>query len=153
MIPQNTFLFYGTVRENIDPLNKHPDLQIKKALEKCQLVDLVSRLGGLDAIIEEDGSNVSEGEKQLFCLVRAVLQNAKVNKEKYLISNFKFQNVCGFIKKMIVDNLQIICIDEATANIDNETDKIIQSTIKSAFRSATILIIAHRVRSVMHCDR
>lgn len=54
---------------------------------------------------------------------------------------------------MIVDNLQIICIDEATANIDNETDKIIQSTIKSAFRSATILIIAHRVRSVMHCDR
>lgn len=49
--------------------------------------------------------------------------------------------------------LQIVCIDEATANVDQETDKFIQTTIKSSFQSATVITIAHRIRTIMHCDR
>ncbi|XP_076239385.1 ATP-binding cassette sub-family C member 10 [Calliopsis andreniformis] len=124
IIPQNPFLFSGTIRENLDPLNQYPDLHIYKALEKCKIHSLVYRLGGLGATLEESGSNLSAGQRQLFCLVRAVLHNAK-----------------------------IVCIDEATANVDQETDKFIQATIKSSFQSATVIIVAHRIRTIMHCDR
>ncbi|CAK9830297.1 ATP-binding cassette sub-family C member 10 [Anthophora retusa] len=124
IIPQNPFLFSGTIRENLDPLNQYPDLHVYKALEKCKIHSLVYRLGGLGATLEEGGSNLSAGQRQLFCLVRAILQNAK-----------------------------IVCIDEATANVDQETDKFIQATIKSSFQSATVFTIAHRIRTIMHCDR
>ncbi|XP_063975408.1 ATP-binding cassette sub-family C member 10 isoform X2 [Diachasmimorpha longicaudata] len=123
IIPQNPFLFSGTVRENVDPLEQYTDMQIFQALEKCKLSSLVQRLGGLGASIDEAGANLSTGQKQLFCLVRAILHNAR-----------------------------ILCIDEATANVDQETDKAIQNTIKSSFRSATVITIAHRIRTIMHCD-
>ncbi|KYM96883.1 PREDICTED: multidrug resistance-associated protein 7 [Cyphomyrmex costatus] len=124
IIPQNPFLFSGTIRENVDPLDQYTDMHIYKTLEKCKVHSLVHRLGGLGAILDEGGSNLSAGQRQLFCLVRAVLHNAK-----------------------------IVCIDEATANVDQETDKFIQSTIKSSFQSATVITIAHRIRTIMHCDR
>lgn len=124
IIPQNPFLFSGTIRENLDPLNQYPDLLIYKALEKCKIHSLVYRLGGLGASLDENGSNLSAGQRQLFCLVRAILHNAK-----------------------------IVCIDEATANVDQETDKFIQATIKSSFQTATVLTIAHRIRTIMYCDR
>ncbi|EZA61102.1 hypothetical protein DMN91_004524 [Ooceraea biroi] len=124
IIPQNPFLFSGTIRENVDPLNQYTDMHIYKALEKCKVHSLVYRLGGLGAVLDEGGSNLSAGQRQLFCLVRAVLHNAKV-----------------------------VCIDEATANVDQETDKFIQATIKSSFQSATVITIAHRIRTIMHCDR
>ncbi|XP_071865552.1 ATP-binding cassette sub-family C member 10 [Bombus fervidus] len=124
IIPQNPFLFSGTIRENLDPLNQYPDLQIYKALEKCKIHSLVHRLGGLGATLNESGSNFSAGQRQLLCLVRAILHNAK-----------------------------IVCIDEATANVDQETDKFIQATIKSSFQAATVLTIAHRIRTIMYCDR
>ncbi|XP_070518623.1 ATP-binding cassette sub-family C member 10 isoform X2 [Cardiocondyla obscurior] len=124
IIPQNPFLFSGTIRENVDPLDQYTDMHIYKTFEKCQVHSLVYRLGGLGAILDEGGSNLSAGQRQLFCLVRAVLHNAK-----------------------------IVCIDEATANVDQETDKFIQATIKSSFQSATVITIAHRIRTIMHCDR
>lgn len=124
IIPQNPFLFSGTIRENLDPLNQYPDLLIYKALEKCKIHSLVYRLGGLGATLDENGNNLSAGQRQLFCLVRAILHNAK-----------------------------IVCIDEATANVDQETDKFIQATIKSSFQTATVLTIAHRIRTIMYCDR
>ncbi|XP_076226546.1 ATP-binding cassette sub-family C member 10 isoform X2 [Nomia melanderi] len=124
IIPQNPFLFSGTIRENLDPLNQYTDVHIFKALEKCKIHSLVYRLGGLGATLDECGSNLSAGQRQLFCLVRAVLHNAK-----------------------------IVCIDEATANVDQETDKFLQSTIKSSFQSATVITVAHRIRTIMHCDR
>jgi len=49
--------------------------------------------------------------------------------------------------------LQILCIDEATANIDHETDKVIQATIRSSFRTSTVLTVSHRVTSVLHSNR
>ncbi|XP_044262928.1 probable multidrug resistance-associated protein lethal(2)03659 isoform X2 [Tribolium madens] len=78
----------------------------------------------LEVPINEGGSNFSVGQKQLLCLTRAILKKAK-----------------------------IIAIDEATANVDYETDEFIQSTIKKKFSEATVLTIAHRVNTVLDSDK
>ena len=78
IIPQKPFLFKGSVKENVDPLGKHSDLQIWDVLRKSHLVPMIDRLGGLDGLIEESGRNLSVGQRQLLCLSRAILSSAKV---------------------------------------------------------------------------
>ncbi|CAI6363371.1 unnamed protein product [Macrosiphum euphorbiae] len=123
VIPQDPFLFDGTIRENIDPLKEYMDSNIWSALQRCHLVATVKRLGGLGCYLG-DNYNLSVGEKQLLCLVRAILKNAKV-----------------------------VCVDEATANVDEITDRKIQETIRTAFKHSTVITIAHRIRTVMDSDR
>ncbi|XP_044256061.1 ATP-binding cassette sub-family C member 10 [Tribolium madens] len=123
-IPQEPFLFSGTLKENLDPLGEFRDNEIWDALKKVNLTETIRRLGGLKNIVVGGGVNFSVGQKQLICLARAVLHNAK-----------------------------ILCIDEATANVDRETDRQIQQTLRSAFRKSTVLTIAHRVQTILDCDR
>ncbi|KRT84878.1 ABC transporter ATP-binding protein, partial [Oryctes borbonicus] len=123
-IPQDPFLFSGTVRENLDPLNEYREPEIWSAINNANLISAVRRLGGLDAEVSAGGANFSAGQKQLLCLARALLHNAK-----------------------------ILCIDEATANIDQATDRQIQCTLRSAFRKSTVITIAHRVQTVVDYDR
>ncbi|XP_016655769.1 multidrug resistance-associated protein 7 isoform X4 [Acyrthosiphon pisum] len=123
VIPQDPFLFDGTIRENIDPFKEYMDSNIWSALSRCHLVATVKRLGGLGCYLG-DNINISVGEKQLLCLVRAILKNAKV-----------------------------VCVDEATANVDEMTDRNIQETIRTAFKHSTVITIAHRIRTVMDSDR
>lgn len=124
IVTQDALLFSGTVRENLDPCGESLDSQVWQALKSCHLAELVQTLGGLTARIEEAGKAMSSGERQLFCLARALLCRTKV-----------------------------VCIDEGTSQLDNETDEQIQQTIRSAFRNKTVLIIAHRVHTVRDCDR
>lgn len=78
-VPQEPFLFAGTIRSNMDPRGLHLDSQIWSAINKCLAAPLVQSLGGLDAQIDSSGTNLSSGQKQLLCLARALLKNSKVS--------------------------------------------------------------------------
>jgi ABC-type multidrug transport system fused ATPase/permease subunit len=81
VIPQEPFLFSGSVRENVDPLNQYAESELWSALKRCHLDIVVSRLGGLEASVGDRGSLLSVGQQQLLCLARAVLHNAKVSRQ------------------------------------------------------------------------
>ncbi|KAM3729894.1 hypothetical protein ACB098_12G045400 [Castanea mollissima] len=123
IIPQDPTLFNGTVRYNLDPLSQHSDQEIWEVLGKCHLEESLQEKGhGLDSLVVEYGSNWSMGQRQLFCLGRALLRRCK-----------------------------ILVLDEATASIDNATDMILQKTIRTEFADCTVITVAHRIPTVMDC--
>ncbi|KAG8512068.1 Multidrug resistance-associated protein 7 [Galemys pyrenaicus] len=124
IIPQEPFLFSGTVRENLDPWGRHQDRVLWQALEQCHLSEVIGSLGGLDGEVGEGGRSLSLGQRQLLCLARALLTDAK-----------------------------ILCIDEATASVDQKTDQLLQQTICRRFANKTVLTIAHRLNTILNSDR
>ncbi|XP_053175738.1 ATP-binding cassette sub-family C member 8 isoform X3 [Scomber japonicus] len=124
IILQDPILFSGTIRFNLDPEMKATDEMLWEALDIAQLKPVVKLLpGGLDTMVTEGGENFSQGQRQLFCLARA------------------------FVRKS-----SILIMDEATASIDMATESILQKVVMTAFADRTVVIIAHRVHTILNAD-
>ena len=123
VIPQDPTLIEGTLRENLDPSGKYTDDEMIFNMNLIGLAYLLDEKG-LDFEVKEDGKNLSVGEKQLICMVRAILRKSK-----------------------------IIIMDEATSSVDYSTEKLIQKTILNNLKGSTILTIAHRIKTILEYDR
>ncbi|WP_415063384.1 ABC transporter ATP-binding protein [Bdellovibrio sp.] len=126
VVQQDNFIFRGTIRENIglgDP--RIGDEQIEKACEKTGYLAMLKRTGrSLASPVDERGANLSVGERQLIAFAR-----------------------------ILAFNPDILILDEATANIDSESEHVIQEATKEVTKGRTSIIIAHRLSTIEQCDR
>jgi len=118
VIPQDPILFKGTLRYNLDPGNMIDPAYLEKVYNQTEMTI------GLDKEIDEGGSNLSNGEKQLVCICRAIMRKC-----------------------------QVVILDEATSNIDVVTEERIQALLETFLEDSTVLTVAHRLNTIIKSDK
>jgi ATP-binding cassette subfamily B protein len=125
VVPQDVFLFQGTVLSNIAVGDPNPDnARAEEALRRIGAFEMIERRGGLSATVDERGSNFSAGERQLISFARAVYRDAP-----------------------------ILILDEATASVDSDTEARLQRALDAVMKDRTALVIAHRLSTIQAADR
>ena len=126
MVLQDTWLFNGTILDNIKYGNNDAtEEDIKSAAKKARVDHFVTTLpNGYNYILNEEGSNVSAGEKQLLTIARAILDDPK-----------------------------ILILDEATSNVDTRTETLINQAMQNLMQNRTSFIIAHRLSTIRNADK
>ena len=124
IIPQDPCLMEGTLKYNIDPFDITDNQEIISILKTIGFDYTESDDMILDRKIEQSGTNLSVGEKQLICICRAILRKTK-----------------------------IIVMDEATANIDMTTEEKIQKALDYALTDSTVITVAHRIKTIINYDK
>jgi ABC-type transport system involved in cytochrome bd biosynthesis fused ATPase/permease subunit len=120
----NSTFFKGSVRENLLMANKNAsDEELWSVLEECNIADFLKETGGLDTLLTENAGNLSGGQKQRLALARSILHNPK-----------------------------IYIFDEATSNIDIESEEVILRVIKNLAKTKTVIMITHRLMNVIDAD-
>ncbi len=121
---QDVFLFSGTIRSNIALRDEFPEEEIQKAIHYVNADSFINKLdNGLDEVVRERGNNFSAGQRQLLSFARTILHKPAV-----------------------------MILDEATANIDTETEILIQDSLEKMKNIGTMLIVAHRLSTIQHAD-
>lgn len=125
MVLQNTWLFHGSIKENIAYGNPHAsDEEILKAAKAAKIHHFIMQYPeGYDTLIEEDGHNISQGQKQLITIARAMLMDAS-----------------------------LLILDEATSNVDTQTEFQIQEAMRTLMKKKTCFVIAHRLSTIINAD-
>jgi ATP-binding cassette, subfamily B, multidrug efflux pump len=125
VVPQDVFLFPGSIARNVAAGDEPDRARVEAALRRVGALDLILlRDGGIDARVEEHGSNFSAGERQLIAFARALYRDAP-----------------------------ILILDEATASVDSDTEARLQHAVGELMRGRTALIIAHRLSTIRAADR
>jgi len=124
MVPQDPVVFRASLRDNLDPFHELTDAAVWDALRHAHVAHVAERAEEkLDVQLTENGSNLSVGERALLCLARGLLRGSKV-----------------------------VLLDEASAALDTRSDELVQRTIRERFEGATMLVIAHRLDTIVDLD-
>lgn len=142
-LPQEAWFLpkgYGTVRLNLDPLEEATDVEIQNALSKVGLREHVESIGGLDAEIAMD--KFSHGQRQLFCLARAMI----MRRCRILLLDEATSRFVSSLKRKEIKKLTFSSVDE-------KTEDLMMSLLRTEFRGWTIISVAHRLKSIWDFDK
>lgn len=125
MVLQDTWLFTGSIFENLAYGNENATLEdVQNAAKAAHIHEFIMRLSdGYDTVISEDGGGISQGQKQLLTIARAMLLDA-----------------------------DLLILDEATSNVDTQTEVLIQEAMTRLMKGKTSFVIAHRLSTIRHAD-